>query len=189
MSFSIRQMTREDYDRVIGLWRMSEGVGLSAEDERGPVSIFLERNPGLSFVATVGAEIVGTCLAGHDGRRGYIHHLAVAGPHRGTGIGRALAEAGLAKPRRLGQGLERRRVEGANLDRPDLARPLEVIERRQDLIVGDHPAPDNGHLRPLSAGRCHWVASSRTSSITAMLSRNGSSVIHSGGAIFTEAPA
>jgi len=36
--------------------------------------------------------VVGTVLCGHDGRRGYIHHLAVAQSHRRRGIGRALVE-------------------------------------------------------------------------------------------------
>jgi ribosomal protein S18 acetylase RimI-like enzyme len=33
---------------------------------------------------------VGPILAGHDGRRGFIHHLAVRKSHRRLGIGRQL---------------------------------------------------------------------------------------------------
>lgn len=42
---------------------------------------------------------MGTVLAGYDGARGWVHHLAVHPDHRDSGIGRALmaaAEAGLA---------------------------------------------------------------------------------------------
>jgi ribosomal protein S18 acetylase RimI-like enzyme len=47
---------------------------------------YLRRNPGLSFVAEVEGEIVGSLMAGHDGRRGYILHLAVATRLRRQGI-------------------------------------------------------------------------------------------------------
>jgi ribosomal protein S18 acetylase RimI-like enzyme len=71
-------------------------VGLSGADSFESVQRFLERNPGLSFVATMGAEVVGTILCGHDGRRGLIHHLAVAQRHRRRGLGRALLSRSLA---------------------------------------------------------------------------------------------
>lgn len=58
---------------------------------------FLERNRGLSVVAEDGGRLVGTALCGHDGRRGYIHHLSVAGSHRRHGIARALVARCLAK--------------------------------------------------------------------------------------------
>lgn len=35
---------------------------------------------------------MGAVLAGTDGRRGYLQHLAVASTHRGRGLGRALVE-------------------------------------------------------------------------------------------------
>jgi ribosomal protein S18 acetylase RimI-like enzyme len=86
----VREMTIEDYDASRTLWERSPGVGLSGADTREAVARFLERNPGLSFVAQDGDQLVGTCLAGHDGRRGYIYHLAVAEEHRRQGVGRAL---------------------------------------------------------------------------------------------------
>jgi len=85
-------MTIADYDQVYALWQACEGVGLSAADEPQAIRAYLERNPGLSAVALDGGRVVGTVLCGHDGRRGYIHHLAVAQSHRRRGIGRALVE-------------------------------------------------------------------------------------------------
>jgi putative acetyltransferase len=89
-------MALADYDEVVALWRTTEGIGLSGSDEREPIRTYLERNPGMSFVALAGAHIVGAVLAGHDGRRGYFHHLAVRPPWRRHGIGRALVDAPLA---------------------------------------------------------------------------------------------
>ncbi len=40
--------------------------------------------------------MIGAVLCGHDGRRGYLHHLAVHSTWRGRGVGRALTAACLA---------------------------------------------------------------------------------------------
>lgn len=84
-------MTIEDHASVLALWRRTEGMGLGESDERDAIDRFLCRNPGMSAVA-VAAEgaLVGAVLCGHDGRRGYLHHLAVDASHRGRGIARAL---------------------------------------------------------------------------------------------------
>ncbi len=89
--FRIRQMAFGDYDSVVALWRSVPGIGLDEHcDSRLGIARYLKRNPGLSFVAYAADGIVGAVLAGHDGRRGYLHHLAVAPAHRKTGIGQAL---------------------------------------------------------------------------------------------------
>ena len=41
-------------------------------------------------------RVVAAVLCGHDGRRGYLHHLAVRPSCRGRGIGRRLVETCLA---------------------------------------------------------------------------------------------
>lgn len=89
----VRVLTIDDYEEVIALWRSSEGVGLSAADSRESIGRYLDRNPGMSYVArTENGELVGAVLCGHDGRRGYLHHLAVDAGWRGQGIGRKLVD-------------------------------------------------------------------------------------------------
>jgi ribosomal protein S18 acetylase RimI-like enzyme len=100
--WQIRGMTLADYDEVIALWRATEGLGLGDSDEREAIGAYLVRNPGMSFVATNCGHIVGAMLGGHDGRRGYLHHLAVVPRWRHRGIGRALVEASLAQLRAAG---------------------------------------------------------------------------------------
>jgi len=100
----IRLMTADDYDAVIALWRVTDGIGLSAADEREAIAAYLERNPGLSRVAFRGDALVGAVMSGHDGRRGYLHHLAVVPSERGRGLGRQLAELCLGDLRALGIG-------------------------------------------------------------------------------------
>jgi len=81
-----------DYEEAMTLWQRTEGLTLRAADSCEAVLRYLKRNPGSSFVAREQDTLVAAVLGGHDGRRGYLHHLAVAPTHRGRGIGRALAE-------------------------------------------------------------------------------------------------
>jgi ribosomal protein S18 acetylase RimI-like enzyme len=98
----IRPLRITDYAAVHALWRRTEGMGLGESDERKAVGRFLERNPGLSLVATCKNRVIAAVLCGHDGRRGYLHHLAVARKWRRKGVGRAL----------VADCLERLRAEG-----------------------------------------------------------------------------
>jgi N-acetylglutamate synthase len=102
-------MIAADYDEVVAFWQTIEGIGLDDDtDSRQGIVGYLDRNPGLSFVVReeVGCSlecgdksphskgrIIGAVLSGHDGRRGYLHHLAVAPECRRQGIGRALVDA------------------------------------------------------------------------------------------------
>jgi len=99
---SIRLFRLADYDAVFRLWRRSEGVGLNESDSRAGIAAYLRRNPGLSFVAVKTGRIVGAVLCGHDGRRGYLQHLAVAKRYRRRGVGLRLVEACLTKLRAQG---------------------------------------------------------------------------------------
>jgi len=96
MSVAIRNFTFADYHAALRLWEATEGVGLSDADSPRAIQQFLARNPGLGFVASAGGELVGTILCGHDGRRGFIYHLAVHPAHRRRGLGRQLVRRGLA---------------------------------------------------------------------------------------------
>ncbi len=95
MCFLLSPFTIELYDEVFALWQQCEGVGLSDADSRESIAAYLDRNPGLSVVATDDGRIVGAVLGGHDGRRGFLHHLAVHPDCRGKGLGRRLVEAAL----------------------------------------------------------------------------------------------
>lgn len=80
------------YEEVYRLWQTCSGVGLSGADSRQNIAVYLQRNPGMSFLAHEDGKLVGSILGGHDGRRGYIHHLAVQQDHRRRRIGRQLVE-------------------------------------------------------------------------------------------------
>ncbi len=102
MSTIIRELALSDLTLALKLWKTTEGVGLSAADSIDELERFLLRNPRLSYVAVDGSMMAGAVLCGHDGRRGYLHHLAVAESHRRGGIGRQLVERCLIGLRSIG---------------------------------------------------------------------------------------
>jgi ribosomal protein S18 acetylase RimI-like enzyme len=102
MDFEIREMTIDDYEEVAALWKATDGVWFDEDDEVGKLDAYLRRNPGLSFVARCEGRVVATVQCGHDARRGYLHHLAVAPNYRRQGLGAALVERSLARLAELG---------------------------------------------------------------------------------------
>ena len=93
----IRSMLMEDYEEIYKLWMATPGMGLNdIDDSKEGIQRYLERNPNTNFVAVKEGFIIGVILSGHDGRRGYIHHTAVAVSERRQGIGRALLSAAIS---------------------------------------------------------------------------------------------
>jgi N-acetylglutamate synthase len=102
MDISYSPMTASDLESVLELWRQTDGVGLNESDTIEKLLAYLDRNPNLSLVARDGFRLIGAVLCGHDGRRGYLHHLAVDTAHRGRGIGRQMVESCLSSLTGLG---------------------------------------------------------------------------------------
>jgi ribosomal protein S18 acetylase RimI-like enzyme len=101
-SITTREFTIDDYDGATALWKAVEGVEVAEGDAKEDIRTYLLRNPGLSRVAEENGKIVGAVLCGHDGRRAWIYHLAVASTHRGQGIGNRLLDECVTKLRGTG---------------------------------------------------------------------------------------
>ena len=87
-----RKLQIADHEELLLLWQNCDGISLRDADSRQGMQRYLERNPGLSFVAEADGRIVASLMAGHDGRRGYIQHLAVDLEQRKQGIAGRLLE-------------------------------------------------------------------------------------------------
>ncbi|MEN6314726.1 MAG: GNAT family N-acetyltransferase [Clostridiaceae bacterium] len=98
----IREIHPDHYGEIVDLWNRTAGMGISAADSEENIRKFLFRNRGLSFCQKVNDRIIATILCGHDGRRGYIYHVAVAREYRGKGIGRNLVEVSLKQLKEAG---------------------------------------------------------------------------------------
>ena len=93
---NIRPLTPADYPRIYALWQQTPGMGLNnLDDSPEGITRYLQRNPSTCFAAEEEGELVGVILSGHDGRRGFIYHLAVAETKQRHGIGSALLNTAL----------------------------------------------------------------------------------------------
>jgi len=86
----VRELRTADGDALRKLWAQC-GLGSLGDDDRS-LARMARRNPGLCLVAVEGTRIVGSALAGWDGRRGWIYHVATAPSHRRQGIATRLVE-------------------------------------------------------------------------------------------------
>lgn len=103
MYFSTRPVTIEDYDELFALWNSTEQSRRAlnpVDDSPEGIARYLKRNPETCFAAVSEGKIIGVILAGHDGRRGIIHHMCVHPDFRRMGIAAhlvSLAEEALQK--------------------------------------------------------------------------------------------
>jgi ribosomal protein S18 acetylase RimI-like enzyme len=89
----IRKYQDSDYADVVALWRV---VFPNDPSWNEPVELIRRKRsiqPNLFWVAEEGELIVGTVLAGWDGVRGWIYHLAVDPAKRRKGTARLLMKA------------------------------------------------------------------------------------------------
>jgi ribosomal protein S18 acetylase RimI-like enzyme len=79
----------KDYDRVLEIWKETE-LSVVSSDSKKQVERMIKRNPRLCFVGRVNNKIIGVVMGGFDGRRGYVHHLAVDPDYQNRGFGRLI---------------------------------------------------------------------------------------------------
>lgn len=95
-TYQIRVMRDEDYQEVHKLWKQISGFAMrTLDDSEEGVLRFIHRNPTTSIVAEMEGEIVGTILAGHDGRQASFYHVCVRKDKRNMGIGTAMVTAAM----------------------------------------------------------------------------------------------
>jgi N-acetylglutamate synthase len=100
---STREFRITDYQAAINLWTNAEGIEIAEGDSKEGITLFLSQNPGLSRVAEdTSGNVVGAALCGHDGRRGYIYHLAVDPRYQQKGLARKLVSECLDRLRHHG---------------------------------------------------------------------------------------
>ncbi len=103
VAIEIRALHPDDFAAANALWDFMKGIVLREDDNPESFSRFLARNPDCCYAAWLSNDLlVGAIMAGHDGRRGYLYHLAVDPGYRRQGIGRKLVEKSVSALRAQG---------------------------------------------------------------------------------------
>lgn len=89
MLVTIRNYAPSDDKAVIELWFRC-GLLTPANNPHEDIIRKTAVNPDLLFVAAADTTVVGTCMAGYEGHRGWINYLAVAPECQRQGIARRL---------------------------------------------------------------------------------------------------
>ena len=79
----------EKYEEVLNLWKETSITITSSESEK-EVERMVERNPKLCLVGKLDNKIIAVVFGGFDGRRGYVHHLAVKPIYQKRGYGKKI---------------------------------------------------------------------------------------------------
>lgn len=100
--FAVRAYQPADRDQLIALWRRVFADDPPRNEPGAMIDRKLRVQPELLLVGVHEQRIVGAVMAGFDGVRGWIHHLAVSPEHRRRGFAARLMRAAEEGLRALG---------------------------------------------------------------------------------------
>jgi len=80
-----------DYEEVYELWKSTDII-IKNSDQKEEIQRMLKRNSYTCLVGIEDSKIISVVLGGFDGRRGYVHHLAVNPEKQGQGLGKAMMD-------------------------------------------------------------------------------------------------
>lgn len=92
-TLEIRPYQPKDHAQVVALWSDVFADDPPWNEPAAMIRRKLAVQPELFFVACINDQVVGAVMAGFDGVRGWIHHLAVYNSYRRQGIARSLMRA------------------------------------------------------------------------------------------------
>lgn len=97
----IENFSMKFYDDLIELWRIA-GISVSSSDNKEELARMSRQNPDLFLIGKASDAIIGVVMGGFDGRRGYVHHLAVDPNYQKRGYGKLLMDELIKRFRQKG---------------------------------------------------------------------------------------
>lgn len=120
----IRAFHESDEEQVIALWRTAFAADPPWNEPTEIIRRKLEVQRDLFLVGELDGRIVATVIAGYDGFRGWVYHLAVATEERRRGLGRAMTKEAEKKLRARGCPKVNLQVRARNADVVDFYRKI-----------------------------------------------------------------
>ena len=98
---NIEKFSMKFYEKVIQLWR-NAGISVGSSDTKEELERIVQRNPQLFLIGKIDEKLISVVIGGFDGRRGYVHHLAVDPDYQKKGYGKLMMDELMKKFRELG---------------------------------------------------------------------------------------
>lgn len=96
----IERFSMKFYKEVIELWRKT-GISVGSTDTKEELKRMVERNPHLFLIGKKDEKVIGAVMGGFDGRRGYVHHLAVHPNYQKKGYGKMIIDELMKRFRKM----------------------------------------------------------------------------------------
>jgi len=129
----IEPFTMRYYYDIIDLWKRS-GIEVSSSDTRDEITKMLKRNSDLFLIGKEDGKVVAVVMGGFDGRRGYVHHLAIDPDYQKKKYGKMMMDELIEKFRKKKVHKVHLFIEKHNKEVIDFYRKL-GWEVRDDLIM------------------------------------------------------
>ena len=129
----IEKFSMKFYDDIIRLWRKT-GISVGSSDTREELEKMFQRNPDLFLIGKAQEKVISVVMGGFDGRRGYVHHLAIDPDYQKKGYGKIMMDELIKRFHQMGVHKVHLFIEKYNQEVVDFYRNL-GWEIRDDLIM------------------------------------------------------
>jgi ribosomal protein S18 acetylase RimI-like enzyme len=89
------------YNDIIDIWTKA-GINIGSSDTKEEIEKMRKRNPDLVLIGKIDQKVIAVVLGGYDGRRGYVHHLAVDPDYQKKGYGKILMDELILRFKKMG---------------------------------------------------------------------------------------
>lgn len=101
INVKIEKFEMQYYPEIVELWRKA-GIGLGSSDTKEEIALILDRNQELFLIGKEQEKIIAVVIGAFDGRRGYVHHLAVDPKYQKKGYGKDIMDDLIERFRKKG---------------------------------------------------------------------------------------